>query len=112
PAPGTRFYRVTGSDQSWPAVLSGAGAYYSFGGRYNRVHQRTVYAAEDPLVSIAEAAFHQTVDWQKWIGGGPLSAPPKLAPPLPLLTEHFLWCFTLREAPQVVDLEDPAALHA
>src|SRR5207244_12772 len=73
---------------------------------------RTVYAAEDPLVSIAEAAFHQTVDWQKWIGGGPLSAPPKLAPPLPLLTEHFLWCFTLREAPQVVDLEDPAALHA
>ena len=36
---------------------------------------------------------------------GPLSAHPSLpAPPLPLVSEHFLWCFTLRNAPPVVDV--------
>src|SRR5436305_8251307 len=74
PPPGTRFYRVTDRGRSWPDVLSGAGAYFSFGGRYNRVHQKTVYAAEDPLVSITEYAFHQAVDWQRLVGGGPLRA--------------------------------------
>jgi RES domain len=113
PPRGTRFDRVTDRGRSWPDVLSGAGAYFSFGGRYNRVLQhRTVYTSEDPLVSIAEAAFHQAVDWQTLIGGGPLSAQPPLpSPPLPLVSEHFLWCFTLRNAPQVVDVEDPVALH-
>jgi hypothetical protein len=92
-------------------VLSGAGAYFSFGGRYNRVQQKTVYATEDPLVGITEYAFHQAVDLQRLIGGGPLSAQPPLPPPLPLVSEHFLWCFTLRNAPQVIDVEDPIALH-
>lgn len=54
PPRGPRFYRVTDRGRSWPDVLSGAGAYFSFGGRYNRVQQKTVYASEDPLVSIAE----------------------------------------------------------
>jgi len=112
PPPGTRFYRVTDRGRSWPDVLSRAGAYFSFGGRYNRVQQKTVYASEDPLVSIAEYAFHQAVDLQRLVGGGPLSAHPPLPhPPLPLVSEHFLWCFTLRNAPPVVDLEDPVALH-
>jgi hypothetical protein len=93
-------------------VLSGAGAYFSFGGRYNQVHQKTVYAAEDPLVSITEFAYHQAIDLQGLIGGGPLSAqPPLLPPPLPLVYEHFLWCFTLPNPLQVVDVEDPAALQ-
>jgi RES domain-containing protein len=48
PALGTPFYRVTDRGRSWPDVLSGAGAYFSFGCRYNRVHQKTVYVAEDP----------------------------------------------------------------
>jgi hypothetical protein len=112
PAPGTPFYRVTDRGRSGSDVLSGAGAYFSFGGRYNRVQQRTVYAAEDPLVSIAEYAFHHAIHLQTLIGGGPLSAHPPLPPPrLPLASEHFLWCFTLRNAPQVVDVEDAVALH-
>jgi hypothetical protein len=112
PPPGTRLHRVTDRGRSWPEPLSGAGAYFSFGGRYNRIHQKTVYAAEDPLVSIAEYAFHQATDLQTFVGGGPLSAhPPLPSPPLPLVSEHFLWCFTLQNAPQVVDLEDPVALH-
>jgi hypothetical protein len=111
PAPGTFFYRVTASDQPWPAVLSGAGAYFTAGGRYNRVQQKTVYAAEDPLVSIAESAFHQAVHFQMLIGGGPLTGPPISRPALPLVSEHLLWCFTLHNAPQVIDAEDPLALH-
>jgi RES domain len=112
PLAGSYFYRVTGRGRTWPDVLSGAGAYFSFGGRYNRVQQKTVYAAEDPLVSISEFAFHQAVHFQKLIGGGPLSShPPLPRPPLPLVSEHFLWCFTLNRAPQVVNVEDPVALH-
>ncbi len=112
PPPGTHFYRVTDRGRTWPDVLSGSGAYFSFGGRYNRVQQKTVYASDDPLVSIAEYAFHQAVDWQRLIGGGPLSAhPPSPAPPLPLVSEHFLWCFTLRNAPALVDIDDPVALQ-
>jgi hypothetical protein len=112
PPPGTPFYRVTSGGLPWTDVLSGAGAFFSVGGRYNRVHQKTVYAAEDPLVSIAEYAFHQGVELQQSIGGGPLSAhPPRLGPPLPLISEHFLWCFTLQNVPQVVDVEDPVAMH-
>jgi hypothetical protein len=103
---------VTDQGQSWRHVLSGSGAYFSFGGRYNRVHQKTVYAAEDPLVSIAEHAFHQAVEWHRLLRGGPLSTHPSFPPPaLPFLSEHFLWCFTLRSAPAVVDVEDPLALH-
>jgi hypothetical protein len=84
PLPGAQFYRVTDRGRAWLDVLSGAGAYFSFGGRYNRVQQKTVYAAEDPLVSISEYAFHQAEDLQKFIGGGPLSThPPLPRPPLP-----------------------------
>ena len=110
PLPGAQFYRVTDRGRAWSDVLSGAGAYFSFGGRYNRVQQKTVYAAEDPLVSISEYAFHQAVDLQKFIGGGPLSThPPLPRPPLPLVSEHFLWCFTLQNAPKMVDVEDLVA---
>ncbi len=109
--PGTLLYRVTDQSLPWPGVLSGAGAYFSAGGRYNRIHQKTVYAAEDPLVSIAEYAFHRAVNLQKVIGGGPLSASPLDPPKLPLALDHLLWCFTLGIAPQVVDVEDPVALQ-
>lgn len=85
PPAGTRFYRVTDRGRSWGDVLSGAGAYFSFGGRYNRVHQRTIYAAEDPLVSIAEHAFHQAVDWQGLIAGSRADpSPHPLCPLRPL----------------------------
>ena len=109
--PGTPFYRVTEPRSSWPRVLSGAGAYFSSGGRYNRVHQQTVYASEDPLVSIAEYAFHVAVEQQKSIGGGPLTESARLPPGLPLISEHLLWCFTLGIVPKVVDVEDPVALQ-
>lgn len=78
PAPGTLFYRVTDAEISWPEVLSGTGSYYSPGGRYNRVHQRTVYASEDPLVSISEYAFHLALKLQGLIGGGALTGHPSL----------------------------------
>ena len=111
PVPGTLFYRVTEQRHSWPDVLSGAGAYFSDGGRYNRIHQKTVYAAEDPLVSLVEVAFHRAVDLQKRIGGGPLSKGPVNPPDLPLRSDHLFWCFTLGAAPRVVDVEDPVALQ-
>jgi hypothetical protein len=111
PDPGTLFYRATDPDRPWSDVLSGAGAYFSGGGRYNRIHQKTVYAAEDPLVSITEYAFHRAVDLQKLIGAGPLSASPLDPPKLPLAFDHLLWCFTLGIAPQLVDVEDPLALQ-
>jgi len=111
PQPGTQFYRVTDRGRSWADVLSGGGAYYSSGGRYNSVQQRTVYAAADPLVSIAEFAFHKAAELQMFIGGGRLNAQPLAAPPLPLAYEQFLWCFTLNHAPQMVDVEHPLALH-
>jgi RES domain len=111
PGSGTLFYRVTEQDRSWPDVLSGTGAYFSVGGRYNRIHQKTVYAAEDPLVSIAEAAFHRAIYLQNVIGGGPLSEGPVNPPDLPLRSDHLLWCFTLGIAPRLVDVEDPVALQ-
>ncbi len=110
-AHGALFYRVTGEGHSWPVVLSGAGAYFSAGGRYNRVHQKTVYAAENPLVSIAEYAFHQAVRLQEMIGGSSSVASPVPTPVLPFVSDHLLWCFTLHKPPQVIDSEDPLALH-
>ena len=107
--PDALFYRVADRKLTWPGVLSGAGAYFSPGGRYNRVHQKTVYASEDPLISMAEYAFHVAVDLQKSIGGGPLSEEPLDRHGLPLMSEHLLWCFTLGMASQVVDVEDPIA---
>src|SRR5437588_11741804 len=95
PAHGTLFYRVTGEGHSWLAVLSGTGAYFSAGGRYNRVHQKTVYAAEDPLVSIAEYAFHPAVRLQEMIGGSSSVASPGPTPVLPLVSDHLPWCFPL-----------------
>ena len=42
-----------------------------------------------------------------------MSAQPLLPPPpLPLISEHLLWSFTLQNASPVVDIEDPVALHA
>ncbi len=90
PDPGARFYRVTEKRRPWPDVLSWAGAYFSSGGRYNRIHQKTVYASEDPLVSIAEYAFHVAVNLQKSIGGGSLTQSPLVPPGLPLRSDHLL----------------------
>ena len=82
----TRFYRVTDVGRTWQDVISGVGSYFSSGGRYNRIQQRTVYASADPLVSLAEAAFHQAVKWQMRIGQGSLS----VLPPLPRPSLHPL----------------------
>jgi len=110
PVRGTLFYRVTKPKMTWPDVLSGEGSYFSSGGRYNRSHQRTVYAAVDPLVALTEAAFHQAVEWQLGIGRGLLSlALPLSSPNPPFVSDHLLWCFTLRNPPQLIDVEDPAA---
>jgi RES domain-containing protein len=109
---GTRLYRVTDIGRAWQDVVSGVGSYFTAGGRYNRVQQRTVYAATDALVSLAESAAHVALDrWQPRIGRGPLSVQPALPAPVPpLVSEHWLWCFTVNAAVQLVDLEDPAAL--
>jgi hypothetical protein len=112
PPPGALFYRVTGKERKWQEVLSGAGSYFSSGGRYNRVQQKTVYASEDPLVSISEYAFHEAVQLQRALGGGPLTSPPLPPPPPPFVSEHLLWCFTLPRPPVVVDVEDSAAIQA
>jgi hypothetical protein len=111
-AAGTRLYRVTGIGRTWQDVVSGVGSYYTAGGRYNRVQQRTVYAATDPLVSLAESAVHVAIDhWQPRIGRGPLSVQPALPAAVPpLVSEHWLWCFTVDADLQLVDVEGPAAL--
>ncbi len=94
PAAGTRLYRVTSPDTAWPTPLLGRGAYYTHGGRYNRVGQATVYCSEDPLVVITEAAFYQSLEWQHRISGQRLSAMT-----YPLISDHILWCFTLDPSP-------------
>jgi hypothetical protein len=109
----TRFYRVTDFGRTWQEVISGAGAYYSSGNRYNRIQQRTVYASADPLVAITECAFHRAETWQISIGQGSLGVlPPIPRPSLPLVSEHWLWCFTLNTAMQLVNLFSQAARAA
>jgi RES domain-containing protein len=61
-AAGTHLYRVTDIGRSWQDVVSGVGSHFAAGGRYNRVQQRTVYAATNALVSIAETAAHVAMD--------------------------------------------------
>jgi len=102
----TRFYRVTEIGRTWQDVLSGVGSYFTSGGRYNRIQQRTVYASADPLVSITESAFHQAMKWQMSLGQGSLAILPALPrPALPLVSEHWLWCFTLKNPLQLVNLD-------
>jgi len=111
-AAGTTLYRVTDIGRSWNDVISGNGAYYTFGNRYNRIQQRTVYAALDPFVSLAESAAHKAIDhWQPSIGGDYLHvSPPLLQSPVPpLVSEHWLWSFTTTAGLQLLRLEDPQA---
>lgn len=113
PSAATLYYRVTRRGTSAPSVLSGMGSYYTLGGRYHRPHQRTVYAADDALVSITEIAYYQALEWQDRIGGGRTGTPiplPKPAPPTyPLISSHLLWCFKLDHQPMVIDVDDPNA---
>jgi RES domain-containing protein len=103
------YYRVTGRGVRRADVLSGMGSYYNLGGRYNRIHQRTVYASDDVLVSITETAFSQAKQWQERIGGGQTTTPlppVRPAPPTyPLISYHTLWCFTLKVPPKLVDID-------
>jgi RES domain len=111
---GTHLYRMTDIGRTWGDVVSGVGSYFVAGGRFNRVQQRTVYAATDSLVSIAENSFHVAVDrWQPRIGGGPLGAPPAFpAAAPPFLSEHWLWDFTIDIDMYLVRIEGPRALAA
>ena len=111
-ATGTHLFRVTGAARKWLDVPSGTGSYYTAGGRYNRVQQRTVYAARHVEVAIAEAAFHQAMDqWQPRIGRGNLGTQVPLPPPTQrLVSEHKLWEFRIDADLQLVSVEDPAAL--
>lgn len=113
PSAAILYYRVTRRGTSSSDVLSGMGSYYTLGGRYHGAHQRTVYASDDPLVSITEMAFYQALEWQERIGGGrtgtPVS-PPRPAPPTyPLVSSHSLWGFTLAPPPPVIEIDDPIA---
>ncbi len=105
-APGTRLYRVTRRGETWPNPLLGLGAFVSRGGRYNGPHQATVYASDDPLVAITEAAFYQAQDWYRKIAFHHI-----LPVSYPLQSEHWLWCFTIDPAPPLIDLLDPSAQH-
>jgi len=104
---GTHLYRVTDIGRTWQDVVSGGGSYFVAGGRYNRVQQRTVYAATDPLVSIAENSVHVAIDrWQPRIGGGSLGAQTAFPAPVPpFISEHWLWDFTIDVDMQLVRVE-------
>jgi len=103
--PGTRLYRVTRLDEIWPEPLKGLGAFYTEGGRYNRVRQPTVYASDDPLVPITEVAFHQARVWQNAIAMFHVRPAD-----YPLRSQHMFWSFTIDPPPAVIDLEHPSAL--
>jgi hypothetical protein len=113
PAAGTLYDRVTSRDMRRTDLLTGMGSYFDTGGRYNRTQQRTVYASDDPLVSLTEMAFYRALDWREQIGGGDPAAPapqPKPSPPtFPFVSDHTLWCFFLKNPPHVIDVDDPAA---
>jgi len=103
---GARLYRITGAGSRWPTPIQGLGAYYTKGGRYNRVSQPTVYCSEDPLVVIAETAFYQALDWQEKISAD------RTSPVIyPFRSHHCLWCFSINPAPQIIDLEHSNAIH-
>ncbi len=108
---GTHLYRVSDIGRTWQDVVSGVGSYFTAGGRYNRVQQRTVYAARNASVSIAENAAHIAMDrWQPRIGGGPLGVLPPLPVPLPpLVSEHWLWEFTVDTDMELIRVENPLA---
>ena len=105
-AAGARLYRVTGPGSDWPTPVLGAGAYYTKGGRYNRVDHHTVYCSEDPLVVLAETAFYQALDWQRRTS---LNRTTPLT--YPFVSRHRLWCFAIDPAPPILDLENPIAPH-
>lgn len=109
---GTHLFRVTDIARTWQDVISGVGSYFVTGGRYNRVQQRTVYASRTALVSIAETAVHIAVDrWQPRIGQRFLAGQPPLpAPPLPLVSAHWLWEFTVDADMHLIRVERPAAV--
>jgi RES domain-containing protein len=88
------------------------GSYFTAGGRYNRVQQRTVYGATNALVAIAENAVHVAVEsWQPRIGRGSLGVQSQLPAPVPpLVSEHWLWEFTVDVDMQLIRVEHPAAL--
>ena len=112
PEAGTLYYRVTRDDANRSNVLSGEGSYYTPGGRYNRPHQRTIYASDDALVAITEMAYYEALKWQDLIGGGRMATPnplPSLPPIYPLASSHSLWCFTLTVPPSIIDVDDPIA---
>jgi hypothetical protein len=76
------------------------------------VQQRTVYASRSALVSIVETAVHIAVDrWQPGIGQGFMPPQPPLPPPsLPLVSEHWLWEFTVDADMQLIGVERQAAI--
>ena len=113
PSTTTLYYRVTRRRTNAPSVLSGMGSYYTLVGRYHRPQQRTVYAADDAMVSITEMAYYQALEWQERIGGGrtgtPIPLPKPVPPTYPLVSSHLLWCFMLDGSPTVIDVDDPIA---
>lgn len=96
----TPHYRVTRETDQWGDVTLGLGAFYTDGARYNRVHQRTIYASFDPLVALSEFAWHQSLALC-----GQLGTPTAL--PYPLRTAGKLWRFELDSALVCADLDDP-----
>jgi hypothetical protein len=104
--PAARLYRITGTDVNWPDPVLGLGAYFNKGGRYNYPGHATVYCAEDPLAVIAEAAFHESLEWQLKI-----SAHRWDAVNYPLISTCQFWCFSIDPAPTIIDLEHSQAIR-
>ncbi len=102
----TNLYRVTSDGTAWPTPLLGQGAYFTQGGRYNRVGQPTVYCSNDPLVVLAEAAYYQALQWQQRLSVyrfNPMT--------YPLVSHHKFWCFQIDPSPSIVDLQSVNAMH-
>jgi len=98
-------YRATLRTGTWRKLLEGKGAYFTNVGRYNVTHQPTVYASDDPLVAISEHCYYQAREAQRLIGS---SISPR-SPKFPLVSKHYLWCFTLTDPIKLIDLRSPIA---
>jgi hypothetical protein len=98
----TRLYRITRSGEQWPGVLQGIGSFFNAGGRYNLPHQMTVYASDDPLVALAEFAYHQVISWCEIAA---LDQPL----PNPLRSSARLWCFKATRSISLIDISHSAA---
>jgi RES domain-containing protein len=100
----TPLYRASRAGDSWANVLQGYGAFFSAGGRYNRVDQQTIYTSRDVRAALAEFAWHAGLNFSTALGkADDLN--------YPLKTTGKLWRFQFTTPITLVDITAAACAH-